>query len=120
MKELVSTLYKEYAVGEIGSFGFFSEKSNTKDSNIDILVELVKPISWKIFSLKISKKDFEPKKQRRGSNPKYENPKNYIMGVLPSLAQMKNFALDVILRAVLIKKFTLGIIPKVVLMKEFV
>lgn len=53
LKELKPILYKEYAVKEIGLFGSFSEDSNTEESDIDILVELEKPIGWKFFSLEI-------------------------------------------------------------------
>ena len=53
LKELKPFLYKEYAVKEIGLFGSFSDNSYTEDSDIDILVELEKPIGWKFFSLEI-------------------------------------------------------------------
>jgi len=51
--ELKPILYKEYAVREIGIFGSFSDNSFTEDSDIDILVELEKPIGWKFFSLEL-------------------------------------------------------------------
>ena len=38
---------------EIGLFGSFSDNSFTEDSDIDILVELEKPIGWKFFSLEL-------------------------------------------------------------------
>ena len=53
LKELKPILYEEYAVIEIGLFGSFSEGENTENSDIDILVELEKPIGWKFFSLEI-------------------------------------------------------------------
>ena len=53
LKELKPVLSKEYAVKKIGVFGSFSDESNTDDSDIDILVELEKPIGWKFFSLEI-------------------------------------------------------------------
>lgn len=53
LKEIKPVLYQEYAVKEIGLFGSFSEGSNTEDSDIDILVELEKPIGWKFFTLEI-------------------------------------------------------------------
>lgn len=53
LKELKPELYKNYAVREIGLFGSFSDDSNTEDSDIDILVELERPIGWKIFTLEI-------------------------------------------------------------------
>jgi predicted nucleotidyltransferase len=53
LKELKPTLYKDYSVKEIGLFGSFSDESYTGDSDIDLLVELEKPIGWKFFSLEI-------------------------------------------------------------------
>ncbi len=53
LTELKPTLYKEYAVKEIGLFGSFSDDSFSEDSDIDLLVELEKPIGWKYFSLEI-------------------------------------------------------------------
>ncbi len=53
LKELKPILYKDYSVKEIGLFGSFSDNTNTSESDIDILVELEKPIGWKFFSLEI-------------------------------------------------------------------
>jgi predicted nucleotidyltransferase len=53
LKELKPELYKDYAVREIGLFGSFSDGSDTEESDIDILVELERPIGWKIFTLEI-------------------------------------------------------------------
>jgi predicted nucleotidyltransferase len=53
LTELKPTLYKEYAVKEIGLFGSFSDDSFSDKSDIDLLVELEKPIGWKYFSLVI-------------------------------------------------------------------
>jgi hypothetical protein len=53
LKELKPSLYKDYSVKEIGLFGSFSDESYTEYSDIDILVELEKPIGWKFFSLEI-------------------------------------------------------------------
>ena len=53
LKELKPTLHKEYSVKEIGLFGSFSDGSHTEISDIDILIELEKPIGWKFFSLEI-------------------------------------------------------------------
>ena len=53
LNELKPTLSKEYAVKEIGLFGSFSEDESTELSDIDILVELERPIGWKIFSLEL-------------------------------------------------------------------
>lgn len=53
LRELKPTLNKEFAVKEIGLFGSFSDGSYTSESDIDLLVELEKPIGWKFFSLEI-------------------------------------------------------------------
>lgn len=53
LKELKPVLYKDYSVKEIGLFGSFSNDSGTEDSDIDILVELERPIGWKYFTLEI-------------------------------------------------------------------
>ncbi|QQS52474.1 MAG: nucleotidyltransferase family protein [Bacteroidota bacterium] len=51
LTELKPILYKEYAVKEIGLFGSYSDNSSTEASDIDILIELEKPIGWKFFTL---------------------------------------------------------------------
>ena len=53
LRDLKPILLKDYAVKEIGIFGSFSDNSATEDSDIDILVELDKPIGWKFFTLEI-------------------------------------------------------------------
>lgn len=53
LKELKPTLYQDYAVKEIGLFGSFSDDTYTANSDIDIIVELEKPIGWKFFTLEI-------------------------------------------------------------------
>ena len=53
LKELKPLLAKEFAVKEIGLFGSFIDNSYSIDSDIDILVELERPIGWKFFSLEI-------------------------------------------------------------------
>jgi len=53
LKELKPTLYKDYAVREIGLFGSFSDETNSEESDIDLLVELERPIGWKFFSLEL-------------------------------------------------------------------
>jgi uncharacterized protein len=53
LKELKPALNKDYSVKNIGLFGSFSKGDYTNDSDIDILVELEKPIGWKFFSLEI-------------------------------------------------------------------
>ena len=53
LKELKPKLYRDYAVREIGFFGSFSNNTFTVDSDIDILVELEKPIGWRFLSLEM-------------------------------------------------------------------
>jgi len=53
LKELKPVLQKEYAVKQIGLFGSFSDETFSEESDIDILVELEKPIGWKFLSLEI-------------------------------------------------------------------
>lgn len=51
LEELKPTLYNDFAVKEIGVFGSFVDEKQSDDSDIDILVELERPIGWKFFSL---------------------------------------------------------------------
>jgi predicted nucleotidyltransferase len=53
LKELKPFLKREYSVKEIGLFGSFASDSARDDSDIDLLIELEKPIGWKFFSLEI-------------------------------------------------------------------
>jgi len=53
LKELKPTLREEFAVMEIGLFGSFSNGTSSEESDIDLLVELEKPIGWKFFSLEL-------------------------------------------------------------------
>jgi len=53
LKELKPSLYKDYSVKEIGLFGSFSDNTNDEESDIDIIVELEKPIGWKFFTLEL-------------------------------------------------------------------
>ena len=53
LKEIKPDLHNDYAVKEIGLFGSFSDNTFTENSDIDILVELERPIGWKFFSLEL-------------------------------------------------------------------
>lgn len=53
LKELKPTLYNDFAVKKIGLFGSFSDNTYNENSDIDILVELERPIGWKFFSLEL-------------------------------------------------------------------
>ncbi len=57
LKELKPLLQKEYAVKKIGLFGSFSDDTYNEASDIDILVELEKPIGWKFFTLELFLQD---------------------------------------------------------------
>jgi predicted nucleotidyltransferase len=53
LNELKPMLQNDYAVKRIGLFGSFSDNTFKEESDIDLLIELEKPIGWKIFSLEI-------------------------------------------------------------------
>ena len=53
LSELKPYLQKEFSVKEIGVFGSFVDESFHQDSDIDILVELEKPIGWRFFTLEM-------------------------------------------------------------------
>jgi len=51
LKELKPILFQKYNVDKIGYFGSFSRNEQIKDSDIDILVSLKKPLGWGFFDL---------------------------------------------------------------------
>ena len=53
LRELKPFLKKEYNVKAIGLFGSYAEEEQSEESDIDILIELEKPIGWKFFSLEM-------------------------------------------------------------------
>ena len=53
LRELKPILNKDYAVKKIGLFGSFADDSYNENSDIDLLVELERPIGWKFFSLEL-------------------------------------------------------------------
>ena len=53
LKELKPSLYNDYSVKEIGLFGSFSDGTSSDESDIDLIVELERPIGWKFFSLEL-------------------------------------------------------------------
>ena len=53
LREIKPALMDEYCVKSIGLFGSFSDDTFSEESDIDLLVELEKPIGWKYFSLEI-------------------------------------------------------------------
>ena len=52
LKKNKSYLKEHFFVEKIGVFGSYSKGVQTKDSDIDILVEFNGPIGWKFYSLK--------------------------------------------------------------------
>jgi uncharacterized protein len=53
LRELKPALMREFAVRQIGLFGSFAAGNPTESSDIDLLVELQRPIGWKFFSLEL-------------------------------------------------------------------
>ncbi len=53
LNELKPWLHQEYSVRKIGLFGSFADNTQTDESDIDILVELEKPIGWRFFTLEL-------------------------------------------------------------------
>ena len=53
LKELKPILRKDYGVIELGLFGSFSDNSFSEESDIDILIELERPIGWRFFTLEL-------------------------------------------------------------------
>lgn len=81
LTELKPILYKDYAVKKIGLFGSYSNNSFTEDSDIDILIELEKPIGWKFFTLELYLEEiFNKKIDLVTQNALKEQMKNEILG----------------------------------------
>jgi hypothetical protein len=53
LSELKPILYRDYSVKEIGLFGSYSDESCSEESDIDLLVDLEKPIGWRFFTLEL-------------------------------------------------------------------
>ncbi|MEA1888026.1 MAG: nucleotidyltransferase family protein [Bacteroidota bacterium] len=53
LRELKPILHKDYSVRSIGLFGSFTDDTFSEESDIDLLVELERPIGWRFFSLEI-------------------------------------------------------------------
>ena len=51
LKEIKPNLERDFEVKSIGIFGSYAQNKQTETSDIDILVELKKPIGWKFFAL---------------------------------------------------------------------
>jgi len=80
LRDLKPILYNDYSVKRIGLFGSFSDNTFTEDSDIDILVELERPIGWKFFSLELYlEKVFDRKIDLVTKNALKEQTKNIIL-----------------------------------------
>jgi uncharacterized protein len=80
LRELKPVLYREFAVKEIGLFGSFSNETYTPESDIDLIVELERPIGWKFFSLEIYlEKEFGRKIDLVTKNALKDQVKEYIL-----------------------------------------
>lgn len=53
LRELKPILSRDFSVKEIGLFGSYASDNAKEDSDIDLLIELERPIGWKFFSLEI-------------------------------------------------------------------
>lgn len=53
LRDIKPILNEKYSVKKIGLFGSFSEDTQDEFSDIDLLVELEKPIGWNYFSMEL-------------------------------------------------------------------
>jgi len=51
LKDLKPILASKFNVKRIGYFGSYADKSQTENSDLDILVEFSKPVGWEFFTL---------------------------------------------------------------------
>ena len=80
LREIKPILKKEYSIKNIGIFGSFSDNTFDENSDIDILVELEKPIGWKFFTLELYlEKIFGRKIDLVSKNALKEQIKNIIL-----------------------------------------
>jgi hypothetical protein len=52
LKELKPIVHQKYFVDKLGYFGSYSRNLQHKDSDVDVLVTLSKPLGWEFFDLK--------------------------------------------------------------------
>jgi predicted nucleotidyltransferase len=52
LTDILPDLKKKYDISSLGIFGSYAKNTNTKLSDIDILIEFKKPIGFKFFELK--------------------------------------------------------------------
>lgn len=51
LKEIKPYLQQKFLVNKIGYFGSYARNTQREDSDLDILVELQKPLGWEFFDL---------------------------------------------------------------------
>ncbi len=51
LREIKPVLVDQFQVSKIGYFGSHASGNQTKNSDLDLLVEFSKPIGWKFFTL---------------------------------------------------------------------
>ena len=51
LREIKPFLIEKFQVSRIGYFGSHANGTQTKDSDLDLLVEFSKPVGWKFFTL---------------------------------------------------------------------
>ena len=51
LRQVKPYLQQQYAVKTVGLFGSFADGSYTDSSDVDIMVELERPIGWQFFTL---------------------------------------------------------------------
>jgi predicted nucleotidyltransferase len=51
LKEMKPYLHQKFSVNKIGYFGSYARNAHTENSDLDILVELGKPLGWEFFDL---------------------------------------------------------------------
>lgn len=51
LKEIKPYLLQKFSVNKIGYFGSYARNTHTENSDIDILIELEKPLGWEFFDL---------------------------------------------------------------------
>lgn len=49
--EIKPYLHQKFSVNKIGYFGSYARDTQTENSDLDILVELEKPLGWEFFDL---------------------------------------------------------------------
>ncbi|MBC8048044.1 MAG: nucleotidyltransferase family protein [Fimbriimonadaceae bacterium] len=80
LREIKPYLSDKYFVNKIGYFGSYSRNEFNEDSDIDILVEFVKPIGWDYFLLEeYLEKIFEKKIDLVTPNALKPQLKKYIL-----------------------------------------